>query len=112
MKNKHFLAMLAIPLAIAVIFSGPIACSNPKLRINELTDEKCPYERGECPNPHCSNFPPSRNVRNAVQFVPAGDYQLELIEDSILVWHGERYVGTLPLWDKSPLDLLITKDNE
>ena len=50
----------------------------------------------------------------AIQYVNAYDYQLDIssIPDSILVMDGHRHVGTIPMWDKSPLDSLLWKDNE
>lgn len=55
-------------------------------------------------------IPNSRN--NAIQYVNACDYQIEFVEDSMIIWDGRRYVGTLPMWDNSPLDSLLQKDNE
>lgn len=50
----------------------------------------------------------------AIQYVNAQDYQLDIssIPDSIIIMDGRRYVGTIPMWDKSPLDSLLWKDNE
>lgn len=50
--------------------------------------------------------------KKAYLIVPGRDYQIELEEDSILVFDGHRHVGTIPMWDNSPLDSLLQKDNE
>jgi hypothetical protein len=42
-------------------------------------------------------------------------YQIEVTEDKMQVWDGDRYVGELPFYDTAnlnPLDNLIISDNE
>lgn len=51
MKNKHFLAMLAIPLAIAVISSGPISCKTASAGIRMTEDV-----------PYVQNYPPDDEI--------------------------------------------------
>ena len=55
---------------------------------------------------------PKKSYEKAIQYVNACDYQIEIVEDSMIIWDGRRYVGTLPIWDNSPLDSLLQKDNE
>lgn len=42
---------------------------------------------------------------------PPSDYQLDVHEDSIHVWDGKRFIGSV-VFDNSKLDSLILKDNE
>lgn len=52
------------------------------------------------------------NRDTALQYINARDYQIEIVEDSILLFDGNRLVGTLPFTDyKTPLDSLIMEDN-
>lgn len=66
-------------------------------------DGACICDGMKCPKP-----------KRALQFVNAYDYQLDIssIPDSIIVMDGHRWVGTIPMWDKSPLDSLLMIDNE
>lgn len=52
--------------------------------------------------------------KQAYQIIPARTYQLELGEDVITIWDGNRFVCRLPFsWEKpSALDSLIQKDNQ
>ena len=54
----------------------------------------------------------STKKNSAYTIIPARDYQIEFVEDSMLIFDGNRYVGTIPMWDNSPLDSLLKKDNE
>ena len=56
--------------------------------------------------------PTMNSYHKAYQIVPARTYQIDLAEDSAIIWDGHRYVGTIPLWDDSPLDSLMIRDNE
>lgn len=70
---------------------------------NHLTcDGRC-----ECDGMACPKF-----EKKAVLFIEARDYQLLIVEDSVLMFDGPRLVGTLPMWDNSPLDSLIQFDND
>ena len=56
----------------------------------------------------------TEKVYYGYQIVRVRDYQLEIVEDSILVFDGKRHVGTIPFemeYSKSPLDILISEDN-
>ena len=50
----------------------------------------------------------------AMQMVDARDYQIDIVEDSLLVFDGNRFVGAIPFnYDKpSPIDSLIMMDNQ
>lgn len=91
MKPLHIL-IFGIILAVG-LFSGSWLCKNTSESNYKLIEA-------------------SLNQQKAIQYVNACDYQLEFIEDSILVWDGRRYVGTIPMWDNSPLDSLLRKDND
>ena len=67
---------------------------------HEICDGSCSCDGMEC------------NISSAFTTIPARDYQIELIEDSMLIFNGHRFVGTIPMWDNSPLDSLLVKDNE
>lgn len=48
------------------------------------------------------------------QKVPVRDYQLEVIEDSILIFDGKKHVKTIPFEMEHPvtaLDIAISEDN-
>ena len=42
-----------------------------------------------------------------------GNYQIQVIQDSMIVWDGTRYVGTLPMvYDEDPVSTLLMEDIE
>lgn len=49
---------------------------------------------------------------NGIQIVQARDYQIDIVEDSLLIWDGNRYVGTIPAFDSSSLSKLMMYDNQ
>lgn len=44
--------------------------------------------------------------------LPLKDYQLEVIEDTILVWDSNRFVGKIFYTDDEPLGYMIQEDNQ
>lgn len=47
------------------------------------------------------------------QIIPLRDYQIDIVEDSFLIFDGKRFVGRLPVdSDKDNLTKLINEDNE
>ena len=94
--NNYLLHALSIPFFAALVASGAFAGCNDK----------------ETP----TKFDTFNNEqRPAMQIVDARDYQIDIVEDSILVFDGKRYVGTIPChFDSSlsALDSLLLKDNE
>jgi len=96
-KTKNYLLhALSIPLFAALVASGAFAGCNDKetpTRVNTFNNEQ----------------------RSAMQIVDARDYQIDIVEDSLLLFDGNRFVGAVPFhYDTlvSPIDSLIMKDNE
>ena len=48
----------------------------------------------------------------AVQYIPAREYQLDLQPDSIILFEGNRYVGTLSYDAIGQMDSLLMMDNQ
>lgn len=46
----------------------------------------------------------------AIQRIPSRDYQVEIVEDSLLFYDGNRFIGTIPIKD-SAISTLIYEDN-
>jgi len=46
-----------------------------------------------------------------VTYAPLRDYQIEVTQDSIYLFDGDRKVGAVP-FGNTPIDSLIMKDNE
>lgn len=70
---------------------------------HKICDGQC-----ECDGLGCTY---SLNSKYALQSIPARDYQLEVVEDSLLVFDGHRHVGTIP-FGNTAIDSLIMADNE
>lgn len=51
------------------------------------------------------------DAETPVKYDPLRDYQIEVTQDSIYVFDGQRGVGALP-FGNTPIDSLIMKDNE
>lgn len=62
---------------------------------NRMLESKCPYEGLECPN-----------AKSLVR-----DYQIEIDQDSIYLYDGERFVGAVKGESTGSLDSLMLKDN-
>jgi hypothetical protein len=109
MKPWHQVIIgIILGISFGLLITSSVWCKQNKSHIcidrtHRICDGKCSCDGMECP-PWTPN--------NALQLIDGRDYQLDLIEDSILVWDGNRYVGTIPMWDNSPLDSLLLKDNE
>lgn len=60
-----------------------------------------------------TDFKKSVKEKKAYILVEARDYQIELVEDSVFLYDGNRLVGTVPLWEQpdSSVQYLITEDN-
>lgn len=55
---------------------------------------------------------PIYNVKMCVQYVPARDYQIDIVEDTLLIFDGNRLVGKIPFEDSTSIGSLIVGDNE
>lgn len=55
---------------------------------------------------------PIHNVNMCVQYVPARDYQIDIVEDTLLIFDGNRLVGKIPFEDSTAIGSLIVGDNE
>ena len=64
----------------------------------------CPYEGLECPDTLCREHHSPLSVK--------GDYQLDVYEDSTVIWDANRHVATLRYDSTQALDKVISADNE
>jgi hypothetical protein len=55
---------------------------------------------------------PDTSGTAAVQLVPARAYQIELINDSLYIYDGRRYVGRVFFTDDTEIGALIYEDND
>ena len=86
MSNKIALSLILI--AVLGILTIAISVNN---RINEL----------------------ETLLRKTTDRTVLGDYQLQVEQDSIVVWDADRIVGVLPFkYDEEPLSTMIMDDNQ
>lgn len=82
---------------------GKCTCDGMECYTHYHNGQECRYEGAECPT---------------IQFTFLRDYQIELLEDSFLIFDGKRYVGSIPFGNggnnqkMNSLDSLIERDNE
>jgi hypothetical protein len=107
MKPAH--VFLIFVVLIALMIYGAVKVSDSKKEISQhicidplhkSCDGLCECDGLEC-SPHFS-----------YQLVPLRDYQLEIVEDSILLFDGRRHVGTISFQEGTKLEQLIVSDNE
>jgi hypothetical protein len=106
MKLQDFVLLAIIMVFVLIIWTIPINYEHKCIdNTHQICDGVC-----SCDSMECFSIPSGK----AIQYVNAYDYQLDIstIPDSIIVMDGRRYVGTIPMWDNSPLDSLLLKDNE
>jgi hypothetical protein len=92
-KKDYTLIALLIPFLFALIASGAFSsCNDNEAKLTTFNDAE----------------------NKAVQFVQARDYQIDIVEDSLLIFDGNRYVGAVVFnWNNpAPIDSLIMADNE
>lgn len=105
----NLICIIMLSTLLVMQLAGKPATTTPTVS----HDTTCPYEYGECPNPHCSNY--------SEETVPKGDYrlprdyQLEILdnqqEQKIIVYDGNRIVGTYPFTWNTMLGKMIMIDN-
>lgn len=115
MRNNILLCILILLMGVVLGVMGTKKTTQTKAHIcvdasHEICDGSC-----ECDGLGCKT---SQNMLSTYQVVPIRDYQIEIIEDSLLIYDGKRYVGTIAFgnggnsWKMSPIDSLIERDNE
>lgn len=92
MTTKNFLFSIAGAVC-AVLLTGLLYAL---LWLANIPAPKCPFEGNECPN-----------AREAMR-----DYQIELWNDSTVIFDGERRVGTMPFDSTQAFDKLMIEDNQ
>lgn len=96
-KSKNYLLhALSIPFFAALVASGAFSgCGESKSENIE-----CRYEGRECPN------------YNTCKGHFLRDYQIDLHEDTVRVWDGERLVDTYITNWENQIDTILLNDNQ
>lgn len=114
-KKDYTLLLVMIVIAIAILCSCNGTPKSYTHTCNDQTHLSC--DGGcECDGLGCNisgvTYGADGKPITVLAPIALHQYQLCLVEDTVIVYDAGRFVGKIPLWDNSPLDKLIQLDNE